>query len=215
MATVLFVSPHQDDDTISMGVAGRDHAHAVHVLLLTPVETTAVRTELAMDVADFVAARDDELLRATRQVGVRTANVHISPDRVPDGTLTADAAQAMVAAFLDDNPGAWVKSYSDLDVPGKHLDHLASGQAVRALLVTGVVTNWRCYVEPWLLFAFRTANPGVTVGTERVSDNTGVLRGFAQYQVQDHVAGMYGIGYLSVGAEFAENTPPLSYYHVP
>lgn len=218
VTTVLIVDPHPDDDTLTMGVTIRNHLNAgydVHVLLLTTGENSGVRTELGMDVPTFVAARTDELYRATRQIGVPTANVHVPTDRPPDGQLTLEQATAMITAFYDDHPGAWCKSYSGLAAPGRHVDHVTSGQAVAGLFATGLVTNWRCYVEPWLLPVFETANPTVKVGTETVADTSSVLRGYGEYQRQDPTAKMWGIGYRSVGGEFAQNTPPKSYYHVP
>lgn len=216
MATVVFFTPHQDDETAAMGPAVRDHlnaGHDVHVCLLTDGGASVVRSTLGMDEATFIAARDDELARATRQVGVRAANLHIPAGRAPDGELTVAAATALMQEFLADHPGAWCKAYSGLPATGRHPDHVASGQAAQALYDAGTITNLRLYVEPWLVAGFRSANPSVTVNAETVSDNTAVLRGYTEYQRQDHVAGMYGIGYLSVGPDFL--TPPTSYYHVP
>jgi LmbE family N-acetylglucosaminyl deacetylase len=219
LATVLFVSPHQDDDALAMGPAIRDHlnaGHDVHVLLLTTGQNSGVRAELGMDVPTFVAARDDELSRATRQNGVRAANVHIPANRPQDGQLTQDQAEQMITDFYTAHPGAWCKSYSNLAATGRHVDHVTSGKAVVALAATGLITNLRLYVEPWLLSAFTTAHPGVQVNPEKVTDNTSVLRAFDEYQRQDHIAGMYGVGHLSVGAEFDEARPaPVSQVHVP
>lgn len=224
MATVLWADPHQDDDGISYGVGIRNHLNAGHdvfVMLLTTGQNSGVRAELGMTVPEFIARRDDEMLRACRQLGVPTANIIIHPDRTQDGQLTEAAAQAMLASFYVDHPGAWLKSYSDLpalDSTGtqlRHVDHMTTGRAARALLADSTVTNLRFYVEPWLLAAFRASNPHVTVSTETIADKTSVLRAFGQYQLQDEVAQMSGIGYRSVGTEFAENTPPFSYYHVP
>lgn len=225
MATVLFTPPHQDDDTLPDGVAIRDHlnaGHDVHVLLLTTGQNSGVRAELGMSIPDFIAARDDEMLRACRQIGVLTANIHIPTDRPQDGQLTQAQAETMITAFYDDHPGAWLKSYSDLSALDpttheelRHVDHITSGKAARALLASGLVTNLRFYVEPWLLTPFRATNPHVTIGTETIADKSSVLRAYAEYARQDHVAKMYGIGHLSVGAEFDANTPPFSYYHVP
>lgn len=219
MATVVFVTPHQDDETLAMGPAVRDHldaGHDVHVLLLTTGQNSAVRAEIGLSVEDFVAARDDELQRADRQNGVRFANIHIAADRTEDGQLTVAAAQQMISGFYADHPGAWCKSYSNLPADGRHPDHVTAGQAAVALAQSGLITNLRLYVEPWLIDAFRTANPSVTVGAERIADNASLLRAFDEYQVQDHIAGMWGIGHLSVGGEFDQARPdPVSYWHVP
>lgn len=219
MATVVFFTPHQDDETLSMGPAVRDHlnaGHDVHVVLMTTGQNSAVQPGTGLSVADFIAAHDDELLRATRQVGVRTANVHISDLRTQDGQLTQAAAEAIIQEFYTSFPGAWCKSYSQLNATGRHADHVACGQAAVALYQSGVITNLRLYVEPWLISTWRTTNPTVTATAETVSDNTSVLRGFDQYKVVDHTAFMYGIGYLSVGPDWDADRPhPTSYYHLP
>lgn len=225
MATVLFVSPHQDDDTLTMGVAVRDHlnamdssgvpVHDVHILLLTTGQNSAVRTELGLDIPTFIARRDDEFMRANRQNGVPTANLHIPASRPQDGQLTVEQAQAMVVDFLTAFPGAWVKSYSPLAATGRHVDHVTAGQAVDALYRLGSITNLRYYVEPWLRTQFAAANPTVSLVTETIADKTSVTRAYAEYTRKDAPARMSGIGGLSVGGEFTENTPPFSYYHAP
>lgn len=223
MTTALFVTPHQDDETLSMGSAVRNHLNAgidVHVLLLTTGQNSGVRTEIGLDIPTFIAARDDELLRADRQNGVRTANIHIPADRQQDGQLTVTYATTQINNFLVAHPGAIVKCYSNLAATGRHVDHVTAGQAAVSLWKAGTITNLRLYVEPWLLSAFQTANPGVTVSPERVSDNTPVLRAFDQYALGDSTAdtagGFWGIGHRSVGAEFDAARPdPASYWHVP
>lgn len=229
MATVLFLATHADDDTLSMGAAIRDHlnamdasgnpVHDVHVLLLTTGQNSGVREELGLDIPTFVALRDDEFTRANRQNGVSTANLHIPAGRPADGALTVAQTQGMINDFLAVFPGAWVKAYSPLAIPPpaaqRHVDHVTTGQAVQGLLVDGVVSNVRYYVEPWLLTAFRAAWPSVSVSKESVADTTSVLRGYAEYRRVDLPARMRGIGYQSVSVEFGENTPPVSWVHVP
>lgn len=219
MATVLFVAPHQDDETLAMGADVRAHlegGHDVHVMLLTTGQNSAVFPSTGLSVTDFIAARDDEMMRATRQLGVRSANVLIVPTRTQDGQLTVAAAQAMIGAFFTTNPGAWCKSYSNKPAPGRHTDHVAAGQAVLKLFNTGAIGNLRLYVEPWLLAAFKTANPTLTIGADRAANTAAVQRGFDEYRAEDGVAGKYGIGHMSVGTEFDAARPdPVSYWHVP
>lgn len=218
---VVFVTPHQDDETLSMGEDIRLHLQAgddVHVLLQTTGQNSGVFPSTGLTVADFIAARDDEMARATRQLGVRSANVHISPLATEDGQLTVADAQAQLAAFFLDYPTAWVKTYSNRPAPGRHPDHVASGQAALNLYHAGLFDNLRMYVEPWptLLAAFRTANPTVALGVSSGANLGAVQRGFDEYKAEDGVAAKYGIGHQSVGAEFDAMRPtPTSYWHVP
>ena len=221
--TVLIVDPHQDDETISMGVAVRDHLLAgldVHILLLTTGENSAVRAELAMDIPTFIGVRDDELYRAARQIGVRTDHIHVDPARGPDNQLQVADAQAMIADWLEAHPGARVKSYTNLTNFTQHVDHAAAGQACVNLWQAGVIGDLRLYVEPWLLNQFKTANPTIKVGTETITDNTAVLRGIDQYalgwQTADTAGGFWGVGFRSVATEFqAVRANPASYWHAP
>lgn len=219
MATVVFFTPHQDDETLSMGPAVRHHleaGHDVHVVLMTTGQNSAVYPGTGLDVASFVAARDDEMYRATRQSGVRTANVVVSPLRTQDGQLSVSIAQSIIGAFYAQYPDAWCKSYSNRVATGRHIDHIACGQAALNLFNSGQVSNLRLYVEPWLVSAFTTANPTVSLAPERAAGTTAVQRAFDEYKLVDHVADKYGIGYQSVGTEFdAGRTDPVSYCHLP
>lgn len=221
MATVIFFTPHQDDETLAMGPSVRRHleaGHDVHVVLMTNGVNSAVRPSTGLSPTDFIAARDDEMFRASRQLGVRTANTHVSALRVDDGTLTVDEAEAIMTEYFTAYPGAWCKSYSNLPATGRHVDHVTAGQAAVNLYKSGVVTNLRLYVEPWLQSAFHTANPTVGLIAERGANppSAAVLRAFDEYKLVDTVGGKYGIGYKSVGAEFDAARPdPVSYYHVP
>lgn len=219
MATVVFFEPHQDDDTLPKGPAIRHHleaGHDVHVVLMTTGQHSGVYPSTGLSVADFIAARDDEMFRATRQLGVRTANVHVSPLRTEDDALTVAAAEAIITAFYADYPDAWCKSYSNKPATGRHVDHIASGQAALNLFNSGLFSNVRMYVEPWLESAFHTANPTVTLSPERAAGTAAVQRAFDEYKLIDAVAGKYGIGHQSVGAEFDAARPdPVSYVHVP
>lgn len=221
--TVLFVTPHQDDETISMGIAVRDHLNAgldVHILLLTTGENSGVRAELGMDIPTFVAARDDELFRAARQLGVRTANIHIDPTRGPDNLGDVAHAQAQIGGWLADHPGARVKSYTNMANFNQHVDHQAAGQACWNLWQAGTITDLRFYIEPWLLSAFKAANPTIAVGTEKVPDATTFVAACNQYaegwQTADVAGGFYGIGFRSVATEFeASRSGQASYWHAP
>jgi LmbE family N-acetylglucosaminyl deacetylase len=219
MATVVFFTPHQDDETLAMGPAVRHHleaGHDVHVVLMTTGQNSGVFPSTGLSVADFVAARDDEMFRATRQLGVRTANVLVSPLRTEDGQLTVSAAEDIIAAFFAEHPDAWCKSYSNKAAPGRHVDHVASGQAALNLFNAGLFTNYRMYVEPWLTAAFKTANPSVPITAERAAGTAFVQQAFDQYNVHDGVGGKYGIGHQSVPSEFdAGRADPTSWVHVP
>jgi LmbE family N-acetylglucosaminyl deacetylase len=222
MAVVLFVAPHQDDETLSMGSAIRKHlevgVHDVHVMLLTDGSGSAAQPATGLDTPGFCAARDDEFRRACRALGVRAENVHLPTGRPAGGLLTPELASCLIGCFVAAHPDVWVKTYSNRVAPGRHADHIAAGQAAVNMLTTGVLgaNTVRLYVEPWLIAAWRTANPGVTASPERASSPTRTQRAMDEYGDVDHTGFRYGIGHLSVGSIFTSLRPdPVNYYHVP
>jgi hypothetical protein len=109
-----------------------------------------------------------------------------------------------------------VKTYSDKDAPGRHPDHLAAGQGLRQLVAAGTTTAPRFYIEPWLLTAWRSANPGVPHSAERTSPN-GVLRvrdAFDVYAEKDPYGFKFGIGRASVSYFDTLHTDPVNYWHI-
>jgi len=219
VATVLFVSPHQDDETLSMGASIRKHieaGHDVHVLLLTNGVNSGARAKTGLDRPRFTAARDDEFARACRSLGVPFSNVHVSRHSTSDGGVTVQSVDDAVREFLNGRSDVWLKTYTNLNWSGRHADHQLSGQAAVSLLSSGVVTNLRLYVEPWMLAAFKAANPGVAVSAERPTNLAAVRSALDDYKEADHPGGRWGIGYLSVPAAFDTlYADPVSYYHVP
>jgi LmbE family N-acetylglucosaminyl deacetylase len=229
---ILWVTPHQDDESLTESAAIWNHAAAKggdgsflyenHLLLLTTGENSAVRSQLALTREQFIAARDDEMMRAGRRLAFRFPHIHIGAvdtgSRVPDGTLTAATAAEMIQGYLA-QPGwsdTWVKTLSDRPVPGvRHADHVAAGAGAVLLLSSGdiIPNGLRLYVEPYQLAAFRDAHPSVSVSSE-TSINLSVA--LDEYKIVGEVSGFYGIGYKSVKSAFdLVKANPTSYYHVP
>lgn len=222
MATVLFVTPHADDETLSMGAGIRLHVetgHDVHVLLLTCGLGSGAQAVTGLNDEDFIAARDDEMFRATRLLGVRTENVHIDWGRAADASALAVAeAEEAIGEFLEGYPGTWLKSYTNKPAAGRHADHQAAGQAAVNLYQQGACTNLRLYVEPWVVPAFQKAYPSTPLGTEQASPagRARVVQALDSYGDVDHVGFKYGIGHISVPTYFTQvRANPVSRYHVP
>lgn len=215
MAQIVYAIPHQDDDTLSMGASICSHlagGHDVHLLLLTTGVNSGVRGQLKLSRPAFTEARDDEMRRAARALGVQ--NLWMSRPNVPDGALTVQAAEDAIAAWLDQHPGAWLKTYSHLAWPGRHSDHINTGQAAVNLLRAGVVDNLRHYVEPWQLQEFRNAHPSVRHSQTRAPAPDRLRAALDEYRHTG--AGRYGIGYRSVPAAFDHVRAEVSsWYHLP
>lgn len=220
MATILYVSPHADDESLSMGSSIRNHledGHDIHVLLLTTGVSSGALGPSGLTVEEFAAARDDEYMRALRRLGVRYPNIHFASDRPANDELTVEVAQAQIEAWLAArDPGVWLKTYSFRPANGRHQHHVDTGVAAHNLLAEGAVANLRCYVEPWLLGAFKTANPGVNVGVESATGSAVVKAAVGEYKAHDGVGAKYGIGYMSVPTVVdGAIADPRNYYHAP
>lgn len=222
MTVILYVAPHQDDETLSMGPSIRRHleaGHDVHVLLLTAGSGSAAQASTTLNDEAFSRTRDDEFVRACRALGVRFENIHFAANRIVGlTTLSVADAQAAIAEFAVAHPGVWVKTYTNLPATGRHVDHVAAGQAAVNLLADGTLgTNTvRLYVEPWAVAAFQAAHPTVALSTDTTAAPVRVTAACDEYQDVDHPGGKYGIGYLSVGPHFTNlRANPISRYHVP
>lgn len=220
MGTVLWLVPHQDDETLTMGVGVRHHREAGHrvvTVVCTDGSASGVRGQLGMSVEEFVAARDDEYARAARKLGVGRADIRWAPGGLlaTDGELTADVVEQIVDMMLAEyGPDCLLKGTTDLAPAQRHPDHVAVGAGLRRFADRG--HDVRFYIEGYDLAAVKTAVPGLTVSTEKCAAPAAVVRACTEYKLVDTPAGMYGIGYRSVAAEFDQlTTNVVSYYHVP
>jgi LmbE family N-acetylglucosaminyl deacetylase len=224
---VLFVAAHQDDIELSMSSAVRKMLEAgvstydIFTLVLTTGQNSAAHESdfPFLSTEEFVEARDDEHERGNRRLGVRRRNIEIPPVRPADGSLTTQAAYGMIADWLDDYPNGWVKTHSDLPIPGvRHADHVTCGAAAKMLLHDGAIipNGLRFYVEPYQLAQFQQAYQNVNLGTETATATNVVKAALDEYAKHDTVGRYYGVGDASVHDAFVTvKANPMSYWHVP
>lgn len=193
---VVFLSPHADDETLTMGPAvERAVAEGEHVVvvLATDGRSSATREGLGLTVGEFSLARDREFFAACAALGVPQEQVFLA--HCVDGALTPALAAAVVATWTGLFPAGRFRTTSWTD---GHRDHAALGAALRDLApaTTGDV---RFYVKPdeWSTPRDR---PALTV--ER-STGRRYLAACDEYALVDPAAGRYGIGELSVPEVFA------------
>jgi LmbE family N-acetylglucosaminyl deacetylase len=218
MATVLFFSPHQDDETLTMGASISNHvnfAHDVHVILATDGISSNARLQTPLSRTQFTKARDDEFRRACLALGVPAANIHISRFAAIDGQLTQARAVDVIMEYMEKFPGASVKTHTDKGAAiGQHPDHTNLGKAARQLLNAGVITDLRFKIEPYEINDF--SSTGISWYIENTATPDKVKAALNEYKRVDTAQGMYGIGNLSVPAEInLVMSNPVSYVHRP
>ncbi|MFI0718931.1 PIG-L family deacetylase [Streptomyces sp. NPDC021224] len=164
---LFFYDPHQDDESLWAGQLIAHHSlvgREVHIVSCTDGSMSGVLQELAgltpnswwggyhyparegippMTTADFVAARDRELVQAARQLGISPDRVHLRTD-VRGADITVDEAKALILANEALSPGAghYGMHWADMDTT-----HAAIGQALRQLLLAGQITDVRWMVR--------------------------------------------------------------------
>lgn len=231
----LFVVAHQDDEVLATGVPIVEHLAAgqdVHVLWLTQGEASGVLASLngtatsswwgvlhdpvaegyaPLGPPELIAARAGEARTALRALASGlpgTLTVHQAT--LPDGGVTVAAAQAEILAVADAiAPGGPVRIKTHTHLVDTHPDHLAAGQAARALRTADPVRfgDLRHYVEPpnW-------TSPLLSQVTESWDAPTNatvtarVVNGCRAYGAWAPQLGAYAVGYHSV---YASHFAPL------
>ncbi|NAZ83072.1 hypothetical protein GTR02_14730 [Kineococcus sp. R8] len=195
-APVVFLVPHADDETLTMGPAvERAVAEGRHVVvvLVTDGRASGARAFTGLPVEEFSAARDREFLAACAALGVAEEQVFLA--HTVDGALTPGLARAVVGTWTGLFPAGGFRTTTWTDA---HRDHAALGAALRDLAPT-TGGDVRFYVKPdeWDVAAPRPALTG-----ER-APGTRYLAACDEYAVVDPAAGRHGIGQLSVPGAFA------------
>lgn len=193
---VVFLSPHADDETLTMGPAVEravDEGNHVVLVLVTDGRASASRQVVGLSVEEFSTARDREFFAACAALGVPQEQVFLA--HCVDGALTPALAGSVVATWTGLFPAGRFRTTSWSD---GHRDHAALGAALRdhAPATTGDV---RFYVKPdeWSTPRDR---PALTV---EPSTGRRYLAACDEYARVDPPAGRYGIGQLSVPEVFA------------
>lgn len=198
----VFIVPHQDDETISMGAAIANHVDSrrpVHLYVVTDGGASGVRTMLCtaaynnqcLSYEDFVKARNVEVVDAAMALGVPRDNIHLMG--YADGTLTYDKAVAIIGKIVSTHgPSASYKTTSWLE---KHSDHIALGDALNRMCRSGQVTDCRFYHSP----LHRTDSSIAT--SQVVTPRSGIEKNSAKVKaaVATYKNSRYKIAYLSSG----------------
>lgn len=226
----LFVAAHPDDETLAMSTAIAEHVAAgqeVHVLLLTDGELSGVRDILngaALNAwwgtlhdpaAEGYSPLTPSTLAAARVVEARTALACLSAGLpgsltlhqagLPDGGVTAVAAQAAILAVADTiAPGGPVRLKGHSPIVDSHSDHVAAGQALKALKLDDPVRfgDVRHYILPTYWSDSRLS---LVVESSDLPTDAGirarVRAAVRSYGAWSPTLGSFAIGYHSVASQ--------------
>ena len=226
--TVLYFSPHQDDEVLSMGIdicnsvnMGQD----VHVVLCTDGSKCNVRMHLADGKAcgkhagthiyhlteeELAEARDKEFRESCRALGVRESHVHIPEDRFGDRQLTVSGSKRIIMRFIDARGSDCVVCTLDpnYENSGQHCDHKALGYAAVELFNEGVIGELRLFMEPYYSERFKHKMDMVRGECRTVTGSPSkpvkekLKKAVEAYSRWEPEAGRYAVGYHDIAKAF-------------
>jgi LmbE family N-acetylglucosaminyl deacetylase len=205
--TVIFYSPHEDDEVLSMGELIADYVRRgwrVEVVLVTDGGASGARVKINRTLAAmslpplsrpaFVNAREREFVAALARLGVSATHVHFAGWQ--DSHLTVAEAAATIGSYAAQFPGALHITMSEWDV---NPDHSRLGMALAQLSPTNAA-RWVVFHRYWASATFRQScvfvDVPITVAAVRAAA--------AVYARWDPVGGWYAIGVKSVAGDFRQ-----------
>ncbi len=210
---VVVLSPHPDDETLSLGVWAANAAargDRVVVVGLTDGRSTGAITPLARRLGRAVtrdeigAARERELRAAVERLGVARDDLylpHLDGDATVGGSrLTVSEAYAVIEAFARQFPAATFATMSY--AAEHHPDHLDLGRALWLAQRARVVRRAEFAISR--LWWAMPSPPTREVLPESLAVRDRVLAAAREYGVWDPAAGRYAIGHTSVERQFAD-----------
>ena len=226
--TILYFSPHQDDEILSMGIDicnSVNGGHDVHVILCTDGSKSMVRDELAngkgsgkpmgthtyhLTEEEFITARDIEFRESCRALGVEEGNVHILKHRFADQKLTVYNSKKILLQYLNVmGPDCVVCTLDpNLENNWQHRDHKALGYAAAELFNEGFIRELRLFTEPYHSEFFHHKTDFVRGEIRVVIDTaTAFVKGKIQkaaeaYSHWEPEAGRYAVGYRDIAKAF-------------
>ena len=167
---VLYFSPHQDDELLTMGVDIYNTCllqdKEVHIILCTDGSKSPARERLNgeefckihnqvhnfnLSVEEFIQARDCEFISSCTALGILPENIHIYEKRAVDGSLSVEHAQEIIKHFISIyGKDVEVRTIAPFKF-GKyqHEDHYNLGLAAKKLLKTKLFFKIKFFVEPY------------------------------------------------------------------
>lgn len=233
--TVLLLSPHQDDEVLTMGafaVQALGQGCSVQAVLCTDGSASWVKRELANGLTcsfhtgehaykltdnQFVQARDTEFQSSCSALELSSASIANVLGRAQDSKLTVEKAKLIIRYYLAKYPNAIVCATSPSVGPEQNSDHRVLGEAALELYEEGAISDLRLFVEPYYLSQFEQNNPGISLDcteVENEEERASFTLAEAVYRLWNPDASRYAIGYHSVGSYFDSlDANPASWWY--
>ena len=167
---ILYFSPHQDDELLTMGVDICKTCllpnKEVHIVLCTDGSKSPARQRLNsgefcsihnqvhnynLSEEEFIKARDYEFISSCTALGIPKENIHIYEKRAVDGSLSVEYAKEIVKHFvLMYGKNVEVRTIAPFMFGWhQHKDHYKLGLAAKDLLKKKLFKKIKFFVEPY------------------------------------------------------------------
>ena len=228
--TAVFLSPHQDDDVLSMGAAIQAHVAArgadkVCVALMTTGRNSGARsyfagkgyiaygqttpytnTTIANDPVAFGQARDLEFKTAVNRLGVPMSNIYLDNlpgySRVFDYNTTAYETQQRAAANAFVN--AAIAYWGRVDYKTQSHNDPSVDHRVLGRALKARVSSTNSVRVYWPQYQGRTQTYNAKLYTELPTNAHTVWMAASKYMTFLPSTGLYGIGGISVPQAFGD-----------
>ena len=207
MTDVVYINPHQDDETIDMGldiIRDVKDGRKVYLILMTDGSKSKIyesldrefirtnRSRISRD--DFTYLRDMEMVRALETMGVKKENVIFTKNRNLE--IDKDTVIRAIEKFEADHGNNF--SYKSLaknnhDKSGGNVDHFACHDGVKEFCQK----NSRNYT----FYSSQPTydDPAIHVKNPSYEERELWTQALKQYELTDPSLGYYGVGFRSVG----------------
>lgn len=148
-STVVFYSPHADDEVLSMGASilkSIDEKKEIIVVLLSKGQASSAFSSVnkrldevnlpPISLEEFGEARVNEYKESLLQLGVKKDNIFVY--NLPDGNFSSHEIEKIMAQFQEKFPNSQHHTMTYLD---PHPDHAAAGQALKNLKDKGILNS--------------------------------------------------------------------------
>lgn len=207
MTDVVYINPHQDDETIDMGldiIRDVKDGRKVYLILMTDgskswiyeaLDREFIRTGRSrISREDFTYLRDMEMVRALETMGVNKENIIFTKNR----NLEIDKNTVIRAIEKFEAEHGNNFSYKSLaknshDKSGGNVDHFACHDGVKEFCQKNSRNCTFYSSQP------DHEDPNIHVKSPTYEEKELWTRALRQYELTDPSLGYYGVGYRSVG----------------
>ncbi|SHE88245.1 N-acetylglucosaminyl deacetylase, LmbE family [Seinonella peptonophila] len=205
--TVIFYSPHADDESLSFGVAIRNYLHKhsqVHLVLLSDGRKSGAFKQIKQAAKNKVSAKDFPNLRihdfqkASSALGIDQQKQHIH--HLENGRFQLSKVKEIILQYEKKYPQSMHISFSEVDM---QKDHVVVGKALNQLKQNKQIHHKQNYISLATIYYSKLKVPPYKKETLlNVDDAVYITHALKVYETWNPKKGFYKTGGFSVPEQF-------------